>query len=208
MLNSIDFSFFIFCSAVLILAPGPDLLFLITQSLHSNLRNALALALGLASGNLIHTIAVTLGVTLVLQANKYAFLTIQYLGAAYLIYLAYKTLTTTHAITINNDLLNNHQTSFFIRGVLMNILNPKVGIFFLAFLPQFIANDSSQPQMTIMVLGLIFTLLVIIIFSSITLVTHQFKQHTFLKLFHHRIFDWLSATVFILISLHLIANIF
>ena len=207
MLDSIDLSLFILSSIVLIFAPGPDLLFLIAHSLNNSIRNAIALALGLASGNLVHTIAVTLGVTLALQTHKQVFLVIQYLGAAYLLYLAYKILTTTHSKKTKYQSLNNNHASFFMRGVLMNILNPKVGFFFLAFLPQFIPNDSSRPHVTMMLLGIIFTILVIIIFCSITVLTHQFKQHTFINLFHHRFFDWLSATVFIALSFHLFTNI-
>ena len=93
MLGSTEFSVFIISSSVLIIAPGPDVIFLVAQSLQNSLRIGLAIALGLASGNLVHTLAAALGITLVLQTNDYALSIIQHLGAAYLLYLAYLALT-------------------------------------------------------------------------------------------------------------------
>jgi len=208
MLGSTEFSFFIISSIVLIIAPGPDVIFLIAQSLQNSLKVGLAIALGLASGNLVHTLAAALGVTLVLQTNDYALTIIQYLGAAYLLYLAYLAITAKATNQENSNTPSKLPTSFFIRGLLMNILNPKVGLFFLAFLPQFIPETSKQPHTVMIILGLVFTTLVIIIFSSVAILTHHFRQHTFLNSINQRYLNWLSATVFIALSLHLLVKKF
>jgi len=208
MLGSTEFSVFVISSIVLIIAPGPDVIFLIAQSLQNSLKVGLAIALGLASGNLVHTLAAALGVTLVLQTNEYALSVIQYLGAAYLLYLAYLAITAKATNQENSNTLNKPPSSFFIRGLLMNILNPKVGLFFLAFLPQFIPEASKQPHTVMIILGLVFTALVIIIFSSVAILTHHFRQHTFLNSINQRYLNWLSATVFIALSLHLLVKKF
>lgn len=86
----------------------------------------------------------------------------------------------------------------------MNILNIKVGLFFLAYLPQFIPENSQQPQIIMITLGSIFTLMVVIIFGSVAILTPLFRKHTLLKNADQRFFNWLSATVFVLLSLNLI----
>ena len=204
MIDSLDFSFFLISSIVLILAPGPDVLFLIAQSLQNGLRAGLAIALGLASGNLVHTLAAALGVTLALQTNQHALTVIQYLGAAYLLYLAYQALSATRTKESKKISFSKQHVSYFMRGVLMNILNPKVGIFFLAFLPQFIPAGTDQAHLVMMTLGLVFTLLVMIIFGSIAVLTHHFKQRSVLHTINYQFFNYLSAFVFIAIALHLL----
>lgn len=208
IINSIEFNLFIFSSIVLIIAPGPDVLFLIAHSLNNGLKAGIAIALGLASGNLVHTLAAALGVTIALQANQYSLIVIQYLGATYLLYLAYLAIKSKRSENEKITPSSKLHISFFIRGILMNILNPKVGLFFIAFLPQFIPQGSQQTHVIMIVLGLIFTLLVVIIFTSVAVLTHQFKQHSFLQVINHRIFDWLSASVFIILSLHLLTKNF
>ena len=148
--------------------------------------------------------AASLGVTIALQANEHAITIIQYLGAAYLLYLAYQALVSTHSKQNKKVSSSNQHVSYFIRGVLMNILNPKVGIFFLAFLPQFIPAGSSQAHLVMMTLGLVFTLLVMIIFGSIAVLTHYFKQRSVLHTINYQFFNYLSAFVFIAIALHLL----
>ncbi len=199
---------FIAASIVLIIFPGPDLIFLITQSLHKGIKAGLATALGLASGNLIHTLAVTFGLAIILQTNRHALIIIQSLGACYLLYLAYLAVANSNQSNHEKSITHEQHVSFYIRGVLMNILNPKVALFFLSFLPQFISQHSTHAHTSMIFLGVVFTVLVIIIFSSVALITHQLKQYSLLNILSHKFFSWLCATVFIFISLHLLLSIF
>ncbi len=179
------------------------MIFLIVQSLNHGIKAGLSTALGLACGNLVHTLAAVLGITLALQANTNALTYIRYLGAGYLLYLAYLTLKDDRRSSQQKTLSGQATSKFFSRGILMNILNIKVALFFLAYLPQFIPDTSQQPQMIMIVLGSIFTLMVMIIFGSVAIVTPLFRQHTLLQRTDQRFFNWLSATVFVLLSLNL-----
>lgn len=197
---------FISASLILIIAPGPDVIYLITQSINNGVKTGLATALGLASGNLIHTFAATFGITIALQSNKQILSAIQITGACYLLYLAYIAIQKNNTTKDRKITSHENYVSYFIRGILMNVLNPKIALFFLAFLPQFIPANSNQASAAMLALGLIFTLLVIIIFGLITILTHYFKQHTLLKYIDNKIFNWISATVLISLSLHLLSS--
>ena len=199
---------FLSASLILIIIPGPDLIFLVTQSLHNGIKAGLATALGLAGGNLVHTLAAVLGITLVLQTIPHAFTAIKFFGACYLLYLAYECITNSNANSNKTIATYDNHVSFFIRGLLMNILNPKVALFFLAFLPQFIPEDALHPSFLMMALGCLFTILVIIIFSSIVILSYQFKQHILTNNLNSRFLNLLSATVFIALSLHLLTSNF
>lgn len=195
-------------SLILIVAPGPDLIFLITQSIQQGTKAGLATALGLASGNLAHTLAAAFGITVAIQASPYAFTAIKILGACYLLYLAYLSATRPN-IESNKATANpeSHLNSF-VRGILMNIFNPKVALFFLAFLPQFIPENTPQPNLAMIILGVLFASLVVIVFSATAILASHFKQYSILNNINSRIFNWLCATVFISLSSHLLLSNF
>jgi threonine/homoserine/homoserine lactone efflux protein len=159
---------FLGASLLLILAPGPDILFLITQSLAHGRRAGLATALGLAAGNLGHTLGAALGVSVIFRTSELAFQGLQIAGVGYLLYLAWKALATRHGGGATG-VQPVPAAALFGRGLAMNLLNPKVALFFLAFLPQFAvpAAGSVWPQM--LLLGLLFTLAVVLVFGSIAL---------------------------------------
>lgn len=204
MSSSIDFNIFIIASLALIIAPGPDLIFLVTQSLHNGLKVGLATALGLASGNLVHTLAAATGLTLIIQTNQYALVIIQYLGAGYLMYLAYLAIANNSSNQSRLKPAEQQHTSYFLRGLLMNVLNPKVALFFFAFLPQFITDHASNKPAGIIFLGITFTALVIVIFSIISFLASKVRRHTLVSVINHRYFNWLTATIFLCLSLNLI----
>lgn len=161
---------FVVASVLLILAPGPDVIFLISQSIAQGPRAGFLTALGLACGNLVHTSLAALGISVVFRASPVAFQGLKIAGVAYLLYLAWKAVRP-HAPAATNlgQTPAAPHSGLFLRGVFMNVLNPKVALFFLAFLPQFV-NPSTGPVWAQMVLyGVIFTALVIVIFGAIGL---------------------------------------
>ena len=155
---------FLSVSVVLTLAPGPDILFLITQGVSRGVRAGLATAMGLALGNLAHTLAAALGLALVFQQNEIAFQALKFAGVAYLLYLAWKTFQQPSA----NDTAESEMPAhgLFIRGLLMNILNPKVMLIFLALLPQFVNPELGSVTRQLIVLGLMFTAQVVVVFGT------------------------------------------
>lgn len=163
---------FVVASVLLILAPGPDVIFLVSQSAAQGPRAGFLTALGLASGNLVHTFLAALGISVVFRASPVAFQGLKIAGVAYLLYLAWKAVRAkapnpeAAAVALEAP---RPGAGLFLRGVLMNVLNPKVALFFLAFLPQFV-NPATGPVWIQMVLyGVIFTTLVVVIFGTIGL---------------------------------------
>lgn len=167
MIEPYNLLLFIPASLLLIIAPGPDILFLFSQSISRGPRAGVALALGLASGNLSHTVAAALGISLLLKSVPVAFFLIKSLGVIYLLYLAWSSLRPNAEAA--EDRHRRIPASWFWRGFLMNNLNPKVMLFFLAFLPQFVGQTSTPVWLQMIALGGVFILLVILVFVPIGL---------------------------------------
>ena len=204
MINQPELAYFVICSILLILAPGPDIIFLVTQSTRHGPKAGLFTALGLASGNLIHTAAAAFGISVIFQSSALAFNALKYLGVSYLLYIAYQ-------IIRKNNSPNNSQlatidkgVSFFTHGFLMNVLNPKVALFFLAFLPQFVSDGSPNIWVEILLYGILFTSLVVIIFGSIGLFSGKLSEYIHDSLFAHKYFQLVIAAIFISLAVRLI----
>lgn len=155
MLHPDKFALFITVSWALIIAPGPDMLYVISRGMTQGRKAGMISALGVICGILVHTTAAAFGLTLIFQTSALAFLVVKYLGAAYLIYLGIKSWREKNIISMHTLSAVNTQRVFW-QGVLSNIFNPKIAIFFLAFLPQFVDKSSSQVTLQLIVLGLTF----------------------------------------------------
>jgi len=153
---------------LLSLAPGPDNIFVLTQSAVSGARSGVVVVLGLCTGLVFHTAAVALGLAALIQASATAFTVLKFAGAAYLLYLAYKAFRAP-AQGIGGGAPRLRPGELYRRGLIMNITNPKVAIFFLAFFPQF--TDPAQGALVgqIAQLGLIFVFMTFLVFGSIAL---------------------------------------
>lgn len=163
---------FILAGWALNLTPGPDVFFQIAQSLKGGLRAGIAAMLGICAGCLVHVAAASLGVSALIAASSTAFTVLKWIGAAYLIYVGVQMLRSkatsnamnseaphanhTPAIHTNHGL--KHLKHIFIQGFWTNALNPKVALFFLAFLPQFISPQAAQPAIAFATLGMLFIL--------------------------------------------------
>lgn len=155
-----------FAAFLLALAPGPDNIFVLTQSAVSGARSGLLVVSGLCTGLVFHSIAVALGLAALIKASAVAFTVLKLAGAAYLLYLAYQAFRAPIQ-KLGADAPKIRGLDLYRRGLIMNITNPKVAIFFLAFFPQFM--DPSQGGMVLQVaqLGLIFVLVTFVVFGSI-----------------------------------------
>jgi len=161
---------FITASTLLALAPGPDNIFVLTQSMIKGAKPGIFVTLGLCSGLVFHTSAVALGVAAIFQTSIVAFNILKFIGAGYLLYLAYMSFMSNSKSKVEADKSSLSPFKLYKRGVIMNITNPKVSIFFLAFLPQFTNPSIGSVTMQIFVLGAIFMGCTLVIFSSIALV--------------------------------------
>ncbi len=175
---------FIIAATILTLIPGPDILFVLTQSISGGKMSGVYTALGLAFGNMFHTLLICLGISALIVTFPAALTTVKYMGFIYLLYLS-----TDALLNRNKKVFEKEEESeidskkLFIKGLLMNILNPKVSLFFIAFLPQFISKNSSDPSFELFILGIIFIGIVIICFSTIALIANYLSR--FLKKFNN-----------------------
>jgi threonine/homoserine/homoserine lactone efflux protein len=171
---------FLVASMLLTILPGPDNIFVLTESLTKGKRNGQATAMGLSLGVLVHTIAAATGLSLIIQQSTVAFSVIKYAGAAYLFYLAYKAIIEKHAY-INLDTDQEKKDAKFstlvAKGFYMNVLNPKVALFFIAFLPQFVSKNGFDLPVQMIILGLVFMLQSMLIFSVISLLSSKLTRH-------------------------------
>ena len=161
---------FIIASLVLINSPGPDLIFVITQSAIHGPKTGISVTLGLVSGLIFHTSLVAFGVAAIILASHLAFTVLKALGAIYLLYLAWQAFNA-HSEKLKAE-KNIPKTAFqlYRRGIIMNITNPKVTVFFLAFLPQFVSAENGPVISQVFILGAIFMALGLSSFITISLV--------------------------------------
>ncbi len=154
---------FILAGWALNLTPGPDVFYMITHALKSGWRAGAVAASGITAGCFVHIAAATVGLSAVITASATAFTVIKWIGAAYLVYVGWNMLIS-KASTANPLASNTHASAvvranyrkIFMQGFYTNVLNPKVALFFLAFLPQFINPTAAQPWLAFLVLGVLF----------------------------------------------------
>ena len=167
LLNQLHLTFFL-ASLLLGLSPGPDNLFVLLHSAQHGARSGLLVVLGLCSGLLFHTAAVALGLAALLAGSSWALILLKSLGAVYLLWLAWQAWRAPETAADTSGLPPLGLRQSYLRGVLMNISNPKVALFFLAFLPQFVQSDTDLPAWSqVLVLGALFMLSTLLVFGAI-----------------------------------------
>ncbi len=169
MFDTVNFSLFVAASWALIIAPGPDMLYVITRGVVQGRRAGLLSALGVTLGILVHTFAAAFGLAVLLHTSAVAFLVVKYIGAVYLVYLGVKALRDKSSFSLVEGQSQMNFRSIFWQGVLSNVLNPKVALFFLAFLPQFVSQQSGYVPLQMLGLGLIFALFGVIFLTGLAL---------------------------------------
>ncbi|MET0051630.1 MAG: LysE family translocator, partial [Candidatus Thiodiazotropha sp.] len=157
---------FILASTLLCLAPGPDNLFVLSHSARFGYRGGWLVTLGLCTGLVVHTTLVAWGLAALLLTYPIALQLIQWAGALYLLTLAWQAFTSDHpGVRQQQPEIRGFQ--LYRRGIIMNLSNPKVSLFFLAFLPQFVSNDAQPMSGQLMFLGGVFILIALIVFAAI-----------------------------------------
>lgn len=154
---------FALASAALIAVPGPAVLYIVTRSIHQGRRAGVASVLGIETGALVHVAAAAVGLSAVLASSAFAFSVVKYAGAAYLIGLGLRTLLSGHDEKDATVATAVRLRRVFAQGVLVNAFNPKVALFFLAFLPQFIDTDAAHPALQIGLFGFVFVAIALVL---------------------------------------------
>ena len=182
------------CMALTV-APGPDNIFVITQGITRGRKAAIVTALGMCSGVSVHTTAAALGISAIFYSSAMAFNLVKYAGAIYLLYLAWKTVRSRSSLTLAGG-VSLPAAALFRRGFIMNVLNPKVALFFLAFLPQFVTPAAGHLPLQMLLLGGIFMLQAVAIFSLIGWFSGAIGKQLLSRPHVAKYFDWLTAGVF------------
>tara|TARA_R110002072_G_scaffold16233_3_gene63906 strand:- start:100422 stop:101039 length:618 start_codon:yes stop_codon:yes gene_type:complete len=196
---------FSLATVALALSPGPDNIYVLTQSLAHGSKSGIATTAGLISGCIVHTALLAFGISALITASEGLFIAIKIIGAAYLLYLAFKVFRADAAIQISEG--NTQKKSpwnYFKTGVIMNLLNPKVMLFFIAFFPAFLWNPDSNTVYQFFVLGGVFMGVSFIVFSAIALLAGSISR--FIK--HHKgvgvLLKWLQIIVFVGIAVFIL----
>lgn len=189
-------------TSVLSLSPGPDNIYVLMQSIVNGKKYGLATVAGLISGCLVHTTLVAFGVSAIIKESDTLFFIIKLLGALYLLFLAFKVYKSSSELSLNSENVPKKSLlQLFKQGFIMNVLNPKVSIFFLAFFPGFLFSDTLSSVVQFYVLGLLFMLVTAIIFSTIAIlagsISEYIKQHNRIGLY----LKWLQIIVFVGIAI-------
>ena len=197
-----------FFSAALLLAlvPGPDNIFVLTQSIFQGKKSGIMVMFGLCTGLIFHTLAVTLGVAVIFQTSAIAFTILKIIGAGYLLYLAWQIFKApSEKIDTKNNRIIDYKKLYY-RGIIMNITNPKVSIFFLAFLPQFTNPALGSVSFQMILLGGLFILATIIIFGMIALLSGSISQVFNKSEKSQMILNKLASFVFVALAVKLITT--
>jgi len=161
---------FIIAVSILAISPGPDNIFVLMQSVVHGKKYGLATIIGLMTGCIVHTTFVAVGISTIIKENNTIFLVIKILGAVYLLYLAYKVITGGSEISMSTEKIDK-KTPFqlFKIGFIMNVLNPKVTLFFLALFPGFLFSEILPISLQFYTLGALFILVSFVVFSLIAI---------------------------------------
>ncbi|MES2957360.1 MAG: LysE family translocator [Pseudomonadota bacterium] len=188
-------------SVLLALSPGPDNVFVLMQSAMRGRAAGLLVVLGLCSGLLVHTAAVAFGLATLFAASTLAFTALKLAGALYLIYLAWQAWRAPATPLAAQPDIDAGQ--LYRRGIVMNVTNPKVSIFFLAFLPQFVAADRGSVALQVLWLGFVFMLATLLVFGAIALTAGTLGQALARSARAQLLLNRAAALVFVALALRL-----
>lgn len=203
MIATSNFTLFVVTSIAVILMPGPAMLFVISNGLTRGPKASIAAALGTTAGVSFHLFCAAFGLAVILKTSAIAFTVVKFAGAAYLIFLAIKTLVSKEQLV--NDLCDSEKSenSIFWQGIFINILNPKLSIFFLAFLPQFIDPSLTSATSQTLFLGAIFMAMTIVVFIGYGLFASLLRRKVLNSPMILRALKWCFASVFMALGVRL-----
>jgi threonine/homoserine/homoserine lactone efflux protein len=167
---------FLITSLVVVLIPGTGVIYTVSTGLAQGRRASVWAALGCTAGIVPHLLATVLGLAAVMHASALAFQLLRYAGVAYLFYIAYATWRDKSAFALDAAQARRGAWSLAVKGVLLNILNPKLTIFFLAFLPQFVDPQAAQPLLHLLVLSAVFMAMTFVVFVVYGFIAHAFRR--------------------------------
>lgn len=166
---------FLITSFIVVLVPGTGVIFTVSTGLTQGRKASIYAALGCTAGIVPHLLATVLGLAAVMHTSALAFQVLKYAGVAYLLYVAYATWRDTSAFAVEEGSAGSTAVGLVVKAFLLNILNPKLTIFFLAFLPQFVQPDASEPLRQLLLLSAVFMTMTFVVFVVYGVLAHAFR---------------------------------
>jgi threonine/homoserine/homoserine lactone efflux protein len=182
---------FLITSLIVVVSPGTGVLYTLAAGLSRGARASIVAAFGCTLGIVPHMAAAIMGLAALLHTSALAFQIFKYLGVAYLLYMAWSTLREHGAMSVQKQTGSRSDLQVTIEAILINLLNPKLSIFFLAFLPQFISVDEARPLGTMLVLSAVFMLMTFVVFVGYGLFAATIRDHVISR---PRVLTWMRRT--------------
>ncbi len=182
---------FLVTSLVVIVSPGTGVLFTLAAGISRGSRASVVAAFGCTIGIVPHMAAAILGLAALLHTSALAFHTFKYLGVAYLLYMAWNTLQERGALRVEREVGARSAVQVTVTAILINILNPKLSFFFLAFLPQFVSADEPHPLSRMLALSAVFMLMTFVVFVGYGLFAASIRDHVISR---PRVLTWMRRT--------------
>ena len=194
-------------TAVLALSPGPDNIYVMMQSLVNGRWYGMSTIAGLMTGCIVHTTLIAFGVSALLKQNETLFFILKLFGAFYLLYLAYKVYQTDGSITLSkNSVEKKSHLQLFKQGFIMNVLNPKVSIFFLSFFPGFLFSDTLDTVWQFYILGFLFIAVSFVVFGGLALLAGSVSNYLNSNKSVGIYLKWLQILVFVGIAILIVLS--
>jgi threonine/homoserine/homoserine lactone efflux protein len=182
---------FLVTSLIVVISPGIGVLFTLAAGLSRGWRASIIAALGCTLGIVPHMVAAIMGLAALLHTSALAFQVLKYLGVAYLLYMAWNTLREHGALKVEKEIGARSSFQVIVSAILVNILNPKLSIFFLAFLPQFVSADEPHPFARMFELSAVFMLLTFVVFAVYGMFAAAVRNHVISR---PRVLTWMRRT--------------
>ncbi|MEP2934991.1 MAG: LysE family translocator [Gilvibacter sp.] len=196
--------YFVLATLTLAMSPGPDNIYVLSQGLSNGYKYGIATTAGLISGCIVHTTLLAFGMSAIIAASPTIFWTIKIAGACYLLYLAFKVWRSHEGIKLGEKANKMTYSQLFWQGVIMNLVNPKVIIFFLAFFPGFLWDLEGNTVMQFYILGGTFMITSFIVFSAIAILAGKLSEQLQKKQHVATVFKWLQIVVFVGIAVFIL----
>jgi RhtB (resistance to homoserine/threonine) family protein len=197
--------FFLGAALLLAFTPGPDNLFVLMQSASEGRKAGILVVLGLCTGLLVHTVAVTFGLAALFAASATAFTVLEFVGAGYLAYLAWQAFRAP-AMKTEEERTAGSAWQLYLRGIVMNLTNPKVVLFFLAFLPQFVRPEAGDIALQLAWFGLLLIVCTLLAFSVIAYLAGYFGEKLRRSEVAQRLLNRVAGFVFAGLALKLVTS--
>jgi threonine/homoserine/homoserine lactone efflux protein len=182
---------FLITSFIVVVSPGTGVLYTLAAGLSRGSRASVVAAFGCTVGIVPHMAAAIMGLAALLHASALAFQVFKYVGVAYLLYMAWSTLRERGALRVEKETGARSAVQVTVTGILINILNPKLSIFFLAFLPQFVSADEAHPVSQMLLLSAVFMLMTFVVFVGYGLFAASIRDHVISR---PRVLTWMRRT--------------